>query len=148
MARTTSASLPTIGCELGAHRNYAIGARPRQCSPSLMAHIVGQPRPEVVFSRDVSGGPSCLFDIRTREIVEFSPQASAVLELTPQLCAQAIERARAEGVQVAVEKSELLVQVALQDDGSEARAMAERLVLETLAEIAVQGWFAEQGQHQ
>lgn len=110
-----------------------------------MAQLVSLPRPDVVFTRDVSGAPSCLFDLRSRELVAFSFETSTVLELTPQLCAQAIERARADGVQTAVQESELAVQLALAD-ASEERAATERIVLETLADLAVQSWFAEQGQ--
>src|ERR1044071_510701 len=108
-----------------------------------MAHVVGGPRPDVVLSRDVSGGPAMLFDCRSHAYVDLSEQATAVIENDSRLCRAAVERARVEGVETAADEVELMVRVCLESEPSE-RWETERAVLETLAEIAVRAWFEEQ----
>lgn len=111
-----------------------------------MAHIVGQPRPDIVVSKDVSGGPAMLFDVRTHEGVDFSNDATAILDLDEALRGAAVELARANGVHWAANEVELRVRVMLEASGVE-RWEAERAVLETLADIAVRQWFdAEKAQ--
>ena len=105
-----------------------------------MAHIVGSPRPDIVVSKDISGGPAMLFDIRTHESVDFSADATAILDIDPMLRQFAIERARADGVYSAANEVELGVRVVLGASAAE-RSDAERVVLETLADIAVREWF-------
>jgi len=105
-----------------------------------MAHIVGTPPPDIVVSKDVSGGPAMLIDIRTRERVDFSEGATAILDVNPMLCQFAVERARIDGVYAAASEVELSVRIVLEASASD-RSEAERAVLETLADIAVREWF-------
>jgi hypothetical protein len=110
-----------------------------------MAHIVGSPRPDIVVSKDVSGGPALLFDTRAHERVDFSDDATAILDVDPSLRGVAVELARANGVYSAADEVELGVRIVLGANASDRRE-AERAVLETLADIAVREWFeAEKG---
>lgn len=85
-----------------------------------------------------------LFDLRTHERVEFSPDATAVLELAPVLRERTVKLARDFGLGVAAEQLELYVALELgQDVDSGGRQETERLVLEALADMAVASWFQE-----
>lgn len=105
-----------------------------------MAHIVGQPRPDIVVSKDASGGPAMLIDMRTRERIEFSDEATAILDVDGTVRRAAIELARTNGVGSAANEMELDVRVVLEGSAAE-RLEAERAALETLADIAVREWF-------
>jgi hypothetical protein len=110
-----------------------------------MAHIVSQPRPDIFVTRDVSGGPAMLFDMRTHERVDFSNDATAILDVDEMLRGAAVELARTNGVHLAADEVELGVRVVLKASAAE-RWEAERAVLETLADIAVRQWSeAERG---
>lgn len=105
-----------------------------------MAHLVGTPAPDIVVSRDATGGTAMLFDLRTHERVEFSPDATAVLELAPVLRERTVKLARDFGLGVAAEQLELYVSLEL---GPGERQETERLVLGALADLAVASWFQE-----
>lgn len=110
-----------------------------------MAHIVSQPRPDIVVTKDVSGGPAMLIDLRTRERFEFSDEATAILDVDDALRRAALERAHAAGVYSAANEVEVGVRVVLQASAP-GRWEAERAVLEALADIAVRVWAdAEKG---
>ena len=110
-----------------------------------MAHIVGQPRPDIVLTKDISGGPAMLIDLRTRERFEFSDEATAILDVDDTLRRTALQLAHTDGVYSAANDVELGVRLVLQASAEE-RWEAERAVLETLADIAVRQWAeAEKG---
>jgi len=106
-----------------------------------MAHIVGQPPPDFVVTKDAHGGPAMLIDMHTRERVEFSDEATAILDVDGALRLAAAALARNDGVCSAADEVELGVRILLGAGESERRE-AERAVLETLADIAVREWFA------
>lgn len=105
-----------------------------------MAHVVSGQRPDIVVTKDVSGGTAMLFDTNTHERSDFSEDVTAILDVDSTLCRVAVELARADGVHAAADEVELGVRLVLEAGPSE-RWEAERTVLETLADIAVQDWF-------
>jgi hypothetical protein len=108
-----------------------------------MAHVVGTPRPDVAFSRDVDGGPAWLVDLRSHEWVELSPEVSAVLEVDPRRRERALAQTRAGGVIEAAEATELEVRLHLAACQG-AAGPDRRALFETLAQLAIDEWLEQQ----
>jgi hypothetical protein len=108
-----------------------------------MAHIIGMPRPDVGFSRDVDGGAAWLMDFRSHEWVELSLEASAVLEIDSTRRDRALARVRGANVVEAAEATELEVRLHL----AEGQALAgpdRRALFDTLAQLAIDEWLEQQ----
>ena len=78
------------------------------------------------------------FDVRTHERAELSEDATTVLEVDASIRDRAVDRARSSGVQQAADDVELEIRLTI-GQGEEAR-LAQRALLETLADIAVREW--------